>query len=315
MEFPSNRRRHYERMQRFPEGLVVLGDALCSFNPIYGQGMTTGALGVRLLDDSLRERRQNGGSARVRGFSRGFQRKIARVIDSPWLLTTTEDFRSPRTVGRRAWSSALLGWYTARIHRLTWSDRFTARRFLEVMHLTVRPTALFHPYIVFRALTQGSHSGSSCPKGPVVARGTDGCEPTFSEKRQGEIEMTTSPEKIVRDFCDAWSRKNIDELMSFFGADAVYHNIPVPAVTGTEAIRAAFMAFASLMDTIKLELLAIASNGNFVFTERVDRFRWDGKALDLPVSGVFEVRDGKIVSHRDYFDYETWIKATGIPLG
>jgi 2-polyprenyl-6-methoxyphenol hydroxylase-like FAD-dependent oxidoreductase len=156
--FPSNRRRHYERMQRFPEGLVVLGDALCSFNPIYGQGMTTGALGVRLLDDSLHEQRRLGGSGTLVGFPHRFQRKIARVIDSPWLLTTTEDFRSPRTVGRRAWWTAALCWYTGRIHRLTWSDRFTARRFLEVMHLTVGPAALFHPYIVFRALTQRSHA-------------------------------------------------------------------------------------------------------------------------------------------------------------
>ena len=156
--FSSNRRRHYERMQRFPEGLVVLGDALCSFNPIYGQGMTTGALGVRLLDDSLNEQRRLDGSGTLAGFSHRFQRKIATVIDSPWLLTTTEDFRSPRTVGRRAWWTAALCWYTGRIHRLTWSDRFTARRFLEVMHLTVGPTALFHPYIVLRALTQGSHT-------------------------------------------------------------------------------------------------------------------------------------------------------------
>src|SRR6266478_1571232 len=125
------------------------------------------------------------------------------------------------------------------------------------------------------------------------------------------VEMTTSPEKIVRDFCDAWSRKNIDELMSFFDADAVYHNIPVSAVRGAEAIRAAFLGFADLMDTINIEMLAIASNGNLVFTERVDRFRWQGKALDLSVAGVFEVRDGKIVAHRDYFDYETWMKATG----
>jgi limonene-1,2-epoxide hydrolase len=127
--------------------------------------------------------------------------------------------------------------------------------------------------------------------------------------------MTTSPEEIVRKFCDAWHRKNIDELMSFFDADAVYHNIPVPAVKGTAAIRAAFLGFADLMDSIDLEVLAIARNGNLVFTERVDRFRWQGKVLDLPVAGVFEVRDGKIVAHRDYFDYETWKKATGIPLG
>jgi limonene-1,2-epoxide hydrolase len=130
-----------------------------------------------------------------------------------------------------------------------------------------------------------------------------------------EVQMTTSPEQIIRDFCNAWRRKNIDELMSFFDADAVYHNIPVPAVRGAKAIRAAFLSFAELMDSIDLEVLAIARNGNLVFTERVDRFRWQGKTLDLPVAGVFEVRDGKIVAHRDYFDYETWKKSTGIPLG
>jgi 2-polyprenyl-6-methoxyphenol hydroxylase-like FAD-dependent oxidoreductase len=162
--FPSNRRRHYERMPRFPEGLVVLGDALCSFNPIYGQGMTTGALGVRLLDDSLQEQRRLGGRGKSGNFSRRFQRKIARLIDSPWLLTTTEDFRNSRTVGRRAWWTAALCWYTARIHQLTWNDRFAARRFLEVMHLTARPKALFHPYIVFRALTQGFHADRMVPK-------------------------------------------------------------------------------------------------------------------------------------------------------
>ena len=157
--FPSNRRRHYERMERFPEGLVVLGDALCSFNPIYGQGMTTGALGVRLLDDSLNEQRRLGNTGTtLTGFSHRFQRKIATVIDSPWLLTTAEDFRSPKTVGLRPWWTAPLCWYTGRVHRLTWSDQFTARRFLEVMHLTARPTALFHPYIVFRALTQRSRA-------------------------------------------------------------------------------------------------------------------------------------------------------------
>ena len=66
---------------------------------------------------------------------------------------------------------------------------------------------------------------------------------------------------------------------------------------------------------VDLEVLAIAAEGNVVFTERVDRFRWQGKSLDLPVTGVFEVREGKIIAHRDYFDYETWMNATGVPLG
>ncbi len=126
--------------------------------------------------------------------------------------------------------------------------------------------------------------------------------------------MSASPEAIVTRFCEAWKRGDIEELMSFFAADAVYHNIPVPPVKGAKAIRDAFLAFAKLMDSIELENLNVAANGNVVFTERIDHFRWQGKTLALPVAGVFEVRDGKITAHRDYFDYATWLNATGIPL-
>ncbi len=127
--------------------------------------------------------------------------------------------------------------------------------------------------------------------------------------------MSASPEAIVRRFCEAWERGDIEELMSFFAADAVYHNIPVPPVKGAKAIREAFLGFAKLMDSIEIENLNVAANGNVVFTERIDHFRWKGKTLALPVAGVFEVRDGKITAHRDYFDYSTWMNATGIPLG
>jgi limonene-1,2-epoxide hydrolase len=124
-----------------------------------------------------------------------------------------------------------------------------------------------------------------------------------------------NPTKIVLDFLDAWPRGDIDVLMSFFAADAVYHNIPVPAAVGAPAIRDAFLAFAKLMDSIEIVNLNVAADGPIVFTERIDRFRWSGKVLELPVAGVFEVRDGKIVAHRDYFDYRTWFDATVIALG
>lgn len=127
--------------------------------------------------------------------------------------------------------------------------------------------------------------------------------------------MSASAERIVRDFCDAWKRRNIDELMSFFAEDAVYHNVPVPAVKGASAIREAFLAFAKRMDRIELENRNVAAAGDVVFTERIDHFSWQGKTLALPVAGVFEVRDGKISAHRDYFDYATWLNATGIALG
>jgi len=127
--------------------------------------------------------------------------------------------------------------------------------------------------------------------------------------------MGTSAERVVTDFLAAWERGNIDEIMSFFAADAVYHNIPVPAVRGAAAIREAFLGFAKLMDSIVIENLNVVGAGDVVFTERVDRFRSRTVSLDLPVAGVFEVRNGKIVAHRDYFDYQTWMRATGIPLG
>ena len=70
------------------------------------------------------------------------------------MLTTTEDFRSPAATGERPSWAPLVNWYTERVHRLTWSDAFVARRFLEVMHLTTTPRTLFHPYIVYRALAR-----------------------------------------------------------------------------------------------------------------------------------------------------------------
>ncbi len=147
--FPSNRRRHYERLAALPDGLAVMGDAACSFNPVYAQGMAASALGADALDSLLAD---EGGCKRP-GFSRRFQARLARVTDSPWLLATGEDFRSPKAEGPRPAWMPLLGWYTARVHELTWRDPFAAKRFLEVMHLVKRPTALFHPRVALRALT------------------------------------------------------------------------------------------------------------------------------------------------------------------
>jgi len=146
--FPSNRRRHYERLAKLPDGVAVLGDAACSFNPVYAQGMASAALGAAELDACLAE------SHDTTGFSRRFQARLARATDAPWLLAIAEDFRSPRAEGVRPAYMPLLDWYTARVHELTWRDRFAAQRFLEVMHLVRPPSALFHPRVALRALTK-----------------------------------------------------------------------------------------------------------------------------------------------------------------
>ena len=124
--------------------------------------------------------------------------------------------------------------------------------------------------------------------------------------------MATQNEKIVRDFCAAWARKNIDELLGFFTPDAVYHNMPLEPLQGVAAIRETINMFATPAEGIEFEMLAIASAGDVVFTERVDRFKMMGKSVELPVAGVFEVRNGKIAAWRDYFDMQTWMKQTGM---
>jgi len=110
------------------------------------------------------------------------------------------------------------------------------------------------------------------------------------------------PEVIVREFCDAWSRSDLDEIMSYFAADAVYHNIPMDPVVGTDAIRTFIEGFTAMVDRIEFEINHLAVNGNVVLTERVDTFVRPAGAIGLPVMGTFELTDGKITAWRDYFD-------------
>jgi limonene-1,2-epoxide hydrolase len=125
--------------------------------------------------------------------------------------------------------------------------------------------------------------------------------------------MPPTSEKIVRDFLAAWPRKNVDELISYFTDDAVYHNVPVAPVKGKDEIRKVFEGFVGAF-SIELIVLNAAANGNVVFTERIDRFDMDGKQFDLPVNGVFELRGGKIASFRDYFDLASFERPSGLKL-
>ena len=124
--------------------------------------------------------------------------------------------------------------------------------------------------------------------------------------------MPNPNEQLVLDFCASWSRKDIDEILGYFAPDAVYHNIPMEPLQGHDAIRNILSMFAAPAESIEFEMLAMASNGEVVFTERVDRFKIMGKDVALPVAGVFEIHDGKIVAWRDYFDLQTWMKQTGM---
>jgi limonene-1,2-epoxide hydrolase len=125
-----------------------------------------------------------------------------------------------------------------------------------------------------------------------------------------DVRRTMSPEDVVRDFCEAWSRRSVDELLNFFTDDAVYHNMPIDAVQGKDGIRNMLNVFVPGAQTITFEVVHIASSGNVVHTERVDTFEMGEKAVVLPVAGVFELREGKIAAWRDYFDMGAWTSQT-----
>jgi limonene-1,2-epoxide hydrolase len=118
--------------------------------------------------------------------------------------------------------------------------------------------------------------------------------------REGEFRMTDTAISIVRDFCAAWDRLDLDAITGAVSDDIFYHNIPMAPVEGIAAFKAFLTGFA--VSEAEFEIHHIAGNGNVVLTERTDRFLLAGKRIVIRVMGVFVIRDGKIAEWRDYFD-------------
>lgn len=109
--------------------------------------------------------------------------------------------------------------------------------------------------------------------------------------------------KIVQDFIAAWEARDINRVMSFFADDAVYHNIPMPVMTGHAPIRKFIEGFLASSEAVQFETHHIAeSPSGVVMTERTDMFQINGQRMALPVMGAFEIKNGKIAKWRDYFD-------------
>lgn len=100
----------------------------------------------------------------------------------------------------------------------------------------------------------------------------------------------------------AFDNKNIDGVAACFAPNAIYHNIPMEAVQGVEAIRASLAPFMGMASEIRFEVLHSSGSGNVVMNERVDRFKIGEKWLAIKVMGVFEVGENGITAWRDYFD-------------
>ena len=153
--FPSNLRHRYERLTRFPERYLVMGDALCSFNPFYGQGMSVCALEGLALAESL-DRRPS-----LDALWRPFFRRVSRIIDTPWMIAAGSDFAFPGVSGRKPAGTDLVNWYLERVHRAASTDQMVCRAFFNVANLLQPASTLFHPRVVTRVAKACLWAGKS----------------------------------------------------------------------------------------------------------------------------------------------------------
>lgn len=145
--FPASIWRHYERLPGVPDGFAVMGDGMCSFNPIYGQGMTIAGL------EAVALRRHLGRHGRLR--SHRFHRRLARLLRPPWQMAAGADLVFPGVDGRRTRTQRLLGAYITRLHAAAADDPVVARSFVRVAGLVDPPQTLMRPAIAVRVLRAG----------------------------------------------------------------------------------------------------------------------------------------------------------------
>jgi 2-polyprenyl-6-methoxyphenol hydroxylase-like FAD-dependent oxidoreductase len=142
--FPSNLRRHYEKLDRFPAGFLVFGDAICSFNPLYGHGMTVASLQAEALRRCLARGQDD--------LARRFFKAAAKPVDVAWQFSVGADLALPEIEGERSAQIRMLNRYIARIQAAAATEPTVSEAFLRVIHFLDPPGKLFAPGIVRRVV-------------------------------------------------------------------------------------------------------------------------------------------------------------------
>jgi len=142
--YPANLRRRYERLPRFPSGYLVLGDAMCSFNPVLGQGMTVAAQEAVSLQQCL--------GAGEAGLAQRFFAAACVAIDTPWDIAVGNDLRHPGVQGPRSAKVRFINWYIGKLHMAARHDAALANAFVRVANLEAPPPSLLSPANVWRVI-------------------------------------------------------------------------------------------------------------------------------------------------------------------
>lgn len=160
----GNRRHHYEDVRDWPAGLLVTGDALCAFDPVYGHGVTVAACEALVLRDALGRGLRPGGERRV-------LRRLAREAAVPWAIATGEDLRFATSEGRPPAVSALLGRWTRQVGLLAvHGDELAHRTTSTVYHLMGPPRLLLRPRLVVAAVRARLRGFGPATERPLVVR-------------------------------------------------------------------------------------------------------------------------------------------------
>jgi 2-polyprenyl-6-methoxyphenol hydroxylase-like FAD-dependent oxidoreductase len=165
----ENRRRHYEDLRHAPDGLVVIGDAACAFNPVYGQGMSAAALTAEALDRGLaRHLARTGGDAT--GVTADLQRAVAKANAGAWMVATGEDLRWPGTAGGSVTvADRVVRRYLDRVVAAATTDPVISSAFFDVIGLLAPPTSLLRPAMAARVLGRRHTSPPPAPPAPLPA--------------------------------------------------------------------------------------------------------------------------------------------------
>ena len=145
MKFRSSRRVRYEKLRRFPDGLFVCGDAIASFNPTFGQGITVAAL-------QAEELRRMGSGVAAPGANRRFLRNASAIVDIAWNTAAGRSFTFDGVEGRPTLNMRISNAYLPHVIARAHSDVTVAAALMRAIHFLAPPTSLFAPSIVAEVL-------------------------------------------------------------------------------------------------------------------------------------------------------------------
>lgn len=274
---PSNRWRRYDKMRRTPDGLLVVGDAVCSFNPIYGQGMTIAAIEATVLRDCLLRG--------DRGLPRRFFRSSAKTVQVAWQTAAGSDLALPEVQGRRPMSMRISNAFLERVLTAVEVDPVVAGQFMRVTAMVDPPARLFRPSILLRV---------------ARARGHRSAEAEVNHNEEKGSQMSNDNIEVTKKGYEAFTAGDLEAALDVFDDSAEWTINGDSMIGGTyrgkNELTELFMRLAE--KTTKVETKRYLADGDVVMV--LTRVSVGDESADE--ADVFEFSGGKVVKAHSFGD-------------